>query len=388
MSADDTTPAGAPRPFSIFGGGPFLALARRCHLVRASGLLDVGWLVGLAWGPIGLAALFRLAGHQPVDPIDLDISVHARLLVEMPLLVAAGQMLDGQCRAAVHQLYLGRLADPEALDRILDRTEALAHARWVEAALFAGAFLLGQLVLWGVLGATGILTGTARASMSFTRAWYSVIALPLVQFLAARWMWRWAVWTYFLARLSRLPLAAEATHPDRAAGLGCLAWPLGGFNWFVLAFVSVLAGGWGTRLLEGTSTVRAFIPNALTIFFFAITVGCAPLLLFSIHLYRAKRRDTAAYSLWNLDYVRRFRAKWIERAPGDPLGTEDVQSFDNTQNVFQMILTTRLLVFSPTKLKYTILAVLAPMLPLLLLEVPIERILERIGQSALGVLPL
>ncbi len=144
---------------------------------------------------------------------------------------------------------------------MIDRAEPMRDSTFVECVLAATALLGGQLVLWGVTGPTGLFHGIEQTRLSISQVWYAAIALPLLQFLALRWLWRWAIWTVILVRVSRLPLATIATHPDRAAGLRFLSGPRTGFAAFELAFGSMLAGAWGMQLLDGRVTVPSLLPT-------------------------------------------------------------------------------------------------------------------------------
>lgn len=378
-----------PRVFSINGGGPFDHLTRKLHLLEPSGRMRAWWIVALAWLPLVLGATLRALVGLPVNPIVFDLSVHARFLVAAPLLVFSAGLLEPQCRGVIRMLYEGRFAEPAALDRIVDRGERLRGSGLVEAGLVMLAMASGQLGLWGVIGPTGVFAGiTHHPEWSFARLWYGLVSLPLLQFLMLRWLWRWLVWTSMLVHLAKLPLAATATHPDRAAGLSFFAWPVGCFHWFVTAFSSVLAGAWGTQLLDHRLTVPALGPTLIAFILITFVIGYAPLLLFTGHVYRARRRDLADQGLFTLDYVRQFETKWLKGAQESPLGTADIQSLADIGNAFQVVLTTRLIVFEPLRLKNLVIAALVPMIPLLATVVPIEKIVSRLGGALFGALAM
>lgn len=376
-----------PRVFSINEGGPFDHLIRKLHLLRPSGMVRVWWLVALAWLPLMLGATLRTLVGMPLSPIVLDISVHARFLAALPLLVFSSVLLEPQCRGVIRMLYEGGFAEPAMLDRIVDRGERWRNAGWIEALLVVLALGIGQLGLWGIVGPTGVFAGIAHhPAWSFARIWYGVVSLPLLQFLMLRWFWRWAVWTSMLVQFSKLPLAATAMHADRAAGLSFFAWPIGGYHWFVTAFASVLAGAWGTQLLAGRVTVPALGPTLVAFLVTAFAVGYAPLFLFTGHIYRARRLALASHGLFTLDYMRQFEAKWIDGNAGSPLGTSDIQSLADIGNAYQVVATTRISVFNPLRVKNLVIAALIPMLPLLATVVPVDKIISRLGSVLFGAL--
>lgn len=372
--------------FSMFGGGPFYRLAERLGLVRPSGTLRITWLVAFTWLPIVIGATLRLAFGVPLDPIMRDISVHARFLVALPLLLISTALLEKQTRGAVRVIYEARLADPTALDVMFSRVERLRCHGGVEVGLAIAALAIGQLGLWGVLAPSGVFAGIEQApGLSFARIWYDTLAFPLWQFLSLRWMWRWIVWCYLLVRLSRLPLEGTAAHPDHAAGLGCLAWPLAGYAWYVAAFASVLAGAWSTQLIDHRVTVPSLGPTALVLLVGAVIAGYAPLLVFTPQLYALKRRDLANNTLMGFDYMRRFDTKWVPspRAP-EFLGSQDIQALNDLGGAFQVVLTTRLTVFELGRMKNIVIAVLLPMFPLIATVIPLQSVIPRLARVFLG----
>lgn len=371
--------------FSIISGGPWNELARRLHLLRPDGVLRVWRLVAFAWVPLVLATAVRMAFGRAADPMMLDLSVHVRFLVSLPLLVVSERLLEPQCRVAIDQLYTGRFADPHALDTVLARAERMRDRPWAELVLAALALAGGQLVLWGVAGPTGLFHGIDVAQTSFARIWYTALALPLLQFLTLRWLWRWLLWCWILWRLSRLPLAGVATHPDGAAGLGFLGAPVTGFAAFVLAFSSMLAAAWGTQLIDGYVTTPSLLPSMILFLVIAFLASCGPLLPFSLHLFNARRQALAVYSPFALDYVRDFHHKWIDQRGGEPvLGTPDLQSLADLGNSYRVIETTGLFLFSTRKLTELWLAAIIPMLPLALTQVSVEVVVRRIGSALFG----
>lgn len=373
------------RGFTLLGGGPFLGLVRRLHMATPEGHPRVAWLVAIAWLPIMLGSTLRLAFGLPLNPIALDISVHTRFLVSLPLLFMSGRLLEQQIRGVVIVLYQGDLADPAKVDDIFDGARRLRDNGWVELTLALAALALGQLSVWGVLGPTGIVHGLERhREWSFARVWYGTISFPLWQFLSLRWVWRWGVWIYVIVRISRVPLAATASHPDHAGGMSCFAWPLTGYNWYVAAFSSVLAGAWATQLLDHRITVPSLGPTAAVLVVAATVVGYAPLLVLTPQLWAAKRRDLANNTLLGFDYMRRFNAKWLPSPRSQELlGSSDIQSLNDLGSAFQMVLTTRITVFDLRKLKDVALAVVLPLLPLIATVVPIEHIVTKVFNALL-----
>lgn len=385
VSAEREHGLGPPRQFSI-ARGPSLRLLRRLHLTRADGSPRVWALVVITWVPLFAGALLRVAiGDRPA-PILSDLSVHARLLIGIPLLIWTGRILEQRCRGAVDQLYRGSFAERAALDRIIDRAERLRDARLVEVAMVALVIAGAQALLWGVFGPTGLFTGISEAGeLSFSRLWYLTVSWPIAQLLFLRWLWRWAIWSYVLMRLSRLPLAVTATHPDRAAGLGFLGGPIDAFAGFVLAIAGVLASAWGTQLLAG-QPLRAFVPSFAVFLVLSIAAACGPLLWFVGILNRVRHREVAQYHGIALDYVRAFHRKWIARRfdTRQLLGTPDLRSLNDLSVTYERLVRVRLAPFGRQQIKIILVAALIPMIPLVATVVSLEELIRPLIGALLG----
>jgi hypothetical protein len=381
-------------PFSLTRGGPFHRLLVRLRLRPAAGArgMSRAWWLGLAvWLPLVIGDGLRVAVGLRLDPALLDLSVHVRLLFALPIVLLSEQLLERTTSIAVTSFYQGRFCHPAPVDRILAGAERLRDAWLVEGVLLAVALIGGQLVLWEVFGTTGwVRGGTVSALWSFPRLWYALVALPLVQFVILRALWRWVIWCYVLARISRLPLATLATHADLAAGLAPLARPVEGFSGLVLATSAVLAGAWGSKLLDGRTTLDALLPGLATFLLIATVVALAPLLMFSARLYRTRRRALAQYGDFVRDYALRFHRKWIERAPdgADPLGSHDIVALADIGHAYEVIARTRVFVFGPRAVLEIWLAGILPMLPLFASALPLQQVLKRIATTVLGGFPL
>jgi hypothetical protein len=377
--------------FSLNDGGPFHAIMRRLGLLRPSGMVQLHWLVAFAWLPIILGELVRnLFGMAP-DPTWRDISMHARVLVAMPLMLFAERVVEVAARSTIHSMYEGSFCDSAALDAIVARGERLRDLRWPEATLALAAFVGSQLSLWRVAGATGVFHGgTVAGPLSFPRLWYLTAALPLVQFVMLRWLWRWAIWSYMLLRMAQLPLDLVATHPDRAAGLQAVTRPMTGFGFFACGAGAILSGAWGTQLIAGRTTLKALLPYLLVYLLVVLVVAAAPQLAFTGHLFRARRTTVAQYGDFTEHYVRSFHARWIvpHEQGESALGTPDIQSLADINNAFVAITKTRWFTFGPQKLFEIWFPALLPLIPLYASAITVENALAKILGTIFTGLPL
>lgn len=379
-----------PRAFSLVRGGPFYRLMQRLRLISPSGTVRSRWIALFAWLPVVFGEAIRAALHRPPDHLLRDLSLHARLLVAIPLMFLAEGLVDSSCQSAVTSLYDGAFCERALVDPILDRAEKLRDAWWAEASLALAALTGGQLALWRVTGATGLFHGGVEAPLTFPLGWYAGIALPVAQFALYRWLWRWVIWSIVLARIARLELSPIATHPDAAAGLATFARPLSGYAGFGCAIGAVLAGAWGTQVLNHRATPMEYWPELIVFLAIVLAVAVVPLLPFCGHLYRARRRGIAQYGDFATGYLRGFHRKWVE--PGTSgeaaLGSPDIQSLNDLDGAFDVIVRTRLFVFGMRQVLAIWGAAILPMVPLFASSLTTEALLKKILSTILGGIPV
>jgi hypothetical protein len=367
--------------FSLTRGGPFFRLLRRAHLVDCRE--NICWLrlVALVWLPIVVASLVQLALGDEVDQLALDPAVHARLLVMLPLLIVGENLLETRCREAMRLVREEKIADDASLCAILGRTERLRDT-WVgEGVLVVVVALVGQAWLWGHWGGSGL---AHEAELSFASIWCLAIALPLVQFLMLRWLWRWLSWSYVLVRLSRLALSLNAIHPDRAAGLRILGTPVDAFAVCVASFGALVAADWSAELHAHRTTLEGIAPELIAFIAIAVVIGSGPLLVFSGQLYRARYRDSGAYHRLAREYVDAFRRKWLTGRADDVLGTSDIQSLNDLGGAFNTAVATRVVPFTTRMLVPIVAGAALPMLPVVLMTTPISKVAMHFAKMLFG----
>ena len=107
----------------------------------------------------------------------------------------------------------------------------------------------------------------------------------------------------------------------------------------------------------------------------------APLTMFTPHLLRAKRQGSREFGLLANRYVRKFDQKWVrgERAERDDLlGNSDLQSLAALANTHSVISAMRPVPFTTTLAIELALAAVAPLLPVLVVVLPLEPVVDRL----------
>jgi len=387
-----------PRDFSLILGGPVFQLLRRSRLTDDTlGLVRKRIIVIslFCWLPLlVLSALdSKVLGGTVAVPFLLDMEVHFRFLVAVPLLIAAELVVHRRLRFVVKQ-FLERNLIPENTMTRFDAAVAsifrLRNSVLAEVLLLAFVYVVGILIIWrhyAVLEtATWYATPSATGSkLSFAGMWYGYVSLPIFQFLLCRWYFRIFIWARFLWQVSRIDLSLMPMHPDRIGGLGFLSRTVYAFVPLLLAHGALLAGLLGDRIFHLGATLPSFTIEVLVLVIFLMSVVLGPLLVFTPQLAHAKRTGLRDYGALAERYVRDFDAKWLRGgAPADErlIGSGDIQSLADMGNSFEVVRTMRIVPFTKEAILQLAAVTVAPVAPLLLTMMSLEDILRKL----LGIL--
>src|SRR5271157_5548835 len=227
-------PLQEPPDFSLVLGGPIFQLFQRSHL-SGDGLellhRRIVVIALVAWLP--LLMLSMVGGHLLAGTVKLsflhDIEAHVRLLVALPVLIAAELIVHSRIRPVVKAFLTRRIVLQRDVPRFLAAIDSAARLRDsvpLELGLLLLVFTVGQW-LWRSQIALGASTWYAipqgnHLQLTAAGYWYAFVSIPIFQFILLRWYLRFFIWFRFLWQVSRLNLHLIATHPDRAGGLGFL----------------------------------------------------------------------------------------------------------------------------------------------------------------------
>ena len=380
--------------FSLVLGGPLFQLLRRAHL-SDDALTHLRQRIVvislLCWLPLlVLSALEgQVLGGRAAVPFLLDLEVHVRFLVAVPLLILAELVVHLRMRFVVTQ-FLERHVIPESA---MTRFEAaiasafrLRNSVLAEVLLIAFVYGVGILIVWRHYGALEAATWYATpaaggSTLSLAGMWYGYVSVPLFQFLLGRWYFRLAIWARFLWQVSRIELRLVPTHPDRVGGLGFLANTVYAFAPLAVAHGALLAGMIANRIFYLGATLPAFKVEIAVVVIFLVCVVLGPLLVFAPQLAQAKRTGNREYGTLAQQYVRAFDAKWLRGgAPAEePLvGSADIQSLADLANSFEVVRSMRLAPVTKEALLQLVAATLAPVLPLALTMMSLEDLLKKL----------
>ncbi len=378
-------------------GGPSYRLMQRIGLIRGddpSVLRRIVGFLALTWFPLLILCLLegRAIAATVEESFLLDFATYARFFLAVPLLIVAEVIVGPRLTAAGMQFVQAGFVHAEdypAFDQAIARAAKRRESLWAELILLGvaliGAWTFTAETIGG--GATGtwnsmFMAGDAGRRLSFAGLWYRFAAVPLLQFMFYRWLWRLLIWFQFLFTVSRLNLKLVATHADQAGGLGFLGVAHSSLGVFAFALSSILSADAAFRIVFDDAAIETFKMPLVILLILTQTVILAPLLSFFPILARTRREWLRSYSLLVVRYNRAFHEKWIDGPPpeGEPLlGSADIQSLADLGGSFEFIRAMQIVPFSRRIVLQLAVITALPGLPLLLLVVPVEKILNTLG---------
>lgn len=374
--------------FSLVAGGPFYRLCCRAHIADAElHLLPRRILVVLLiiWLPLPILVL--LEGHAFGGvrvPLTLDSSIHLRLLLAVPLLIAAEPVAHDWMRRLVSRfiergMALG--ATRQRLEAAVHSAHRLRDSVYPELVIAVFVLTIGVSFNWHRVAALEVSTwyrpGVSGAGQPTLAGWWAgLISLPLFQFLLLRWYLRLFIWAQFLWRVSQLPLKLAVTQPDRAGGLGFIGSATEGFWVLLVAQGAIGAAVIAHGMSFGGVTLLAYKLEICALCALALLWVAAPLVPFAPMLIRARRTGGAAYGQLSQRYALGFERKWMSEAPQEEqlLGTPDIQSLADLRNAYDAVRNMRLIPIGRGTVIRLMICPLIPVAPLALTLVPIDRL--------------
>jgi hypothetical protein len=380
--------------FSLVLGGPLFQLLLRARLSDDALMLVRQRIIAialLAWLP--LLVLSALEGHllggSVVVPFLLDVEVHIRFLLVVPLLILAELVVHQRMRPVVAQFLERNLIPEDAMTRFRAAIESafrLRNSVLAEVLLIAFVYGVGVMIVWrhgmALDIATWYLTPTAEGSkLSLAGMWYGYVSIPVFQFLLLRWYYRLFIWARLLWQVSRIKLNLVPTHPDRVGGLSFLSATVYAFTVLAVVHGAILAAPIANRIFFAGAALTQFKAEIALVVVFMLVLVFAPLLVFAPQLSQAKRTGLREYGALAQRYMREFDAKWLRGgAPADEplMGSGDIQSLADLGNSYEVVRSMNIVPITKDAVLRLVAATLVPIVPLLLTMMPLEELLKKL----------
>jgi hypothetical protein len=364
------------------GGG--LGVARRAFFWSALAWLPVAvwaWWTGRALPEQG----------QAVEPLLEHFGVHIRLLLGIPLLIAA--------EAAAHRV-MSRLM-PQFVDTGVVQAGDVPRFRAILAdtarlrdAVLPWVIIIGIALAWMFTGtvihrAHELAWATEDGpvpSLGFGGWWYVYVGRPIFLALLLGWVWRLTLLALAFRRIARLDLAIVPTHADRAGGLGFLERFPAGFSLVAFVLAAVIAAGWAHDARYHGLDVHSLYPMMIAGLAVTLLLFLAPYLVFVGPLGRAKKQALLDYGALVARHGAGVRRKWIlgETKRDDPLlSAPEIGPVADTIGLYEAVQRMRPLPLGKPALLAIAVPVLIPFVAVLAIQIPLK---ELLGQLLKGLL--
>jgi len=384
-----------PQEFSLVIGGPLYQLYRKTRLLRGPMELVVRRILAIpliCWLPLLVltAAAGHLIGGVPV-PFLRDPEVHIKLLLALPILIAAEVLVHDRIRLVVGQFEQRDIIarqDQQHFRELVASAMRLRNSVRVELGLFALVLMIGywmwqqnlKLTVSNIsISSWYAISTSSGLHLTAAGMYYAFVSLSIFRFLLLRWYFRLFIWYRFLWQVRAMPLQLNLYHPDRAGGLGFLSASLIAFSPIFVAQTTVLSSVVFTRILHGGKTLPDFTMELVVAVLFFVLVAVLPMAFFITKLERAGRFARFELGALASHYVDDFRQKWVKGSsrPAEPLlGTGDIQSLADMANSFEVVSGVGLFPINKKSLIRLVGAIVVPLLPLTLTVIPLSEIVK------------
>jgi hypothetical protein len=394
-TAESIGPAGATAAlpeFSLVAGGPLYRIMCRLKLAdSALGRLDRRILVALliAWLPLLVLTMAEGYAWSGVKVAFIpDGSLHLRLLLALPLMLAAESVIHDWMRSLAGRFIERDIIVGSERPRFAAAVAAAHRLRdsvYPELIIALAVLGIGTTINWHrtvvLQDSTWFWVLQAGAQrITFAGWWAGLISLPLFQFFLFRWYFRLFIWAQFLWRVARLQLKLVPTQPDRAGGLGFIGSATEGFWVMMIAHGTIVAAVIVHGMLFGGMTLPQYKLDIYALWAVTLLWVVVPLLPFAPVLHRAKRAGKNAYGNLSQRYAIDFEQKWMSGAMREDhlLGSGDIQSLADLRNGYDVVRTMRLLPIGRETVLRLLIFPLIPVAPLALTLVPLDRLVKHL----------
>ena len=312
--------------FSLIVGGPFTGLLGRCRLLGSDRLptpMAALLLASAAWLIPGACALAQSVLRPPYDGAAYftDVSTLARYFIAIGTMLATERHADQRLREVLREFWEERIVVGAARARLFEYLRAAdrqTSSALVQCLILAAAWIGAGQALHVTIGIERVGWEGATAGAATIQSWAGIasrqFSVPLFEFLILLWLWRLAVWTFLLYRISRLPLQLTPLHADGCAGLGFLGLFPGVFRGFVFALSCVVAALLlkDFQLHEGAAQFDQLRNLSWAWFGVVVVLFVGPLLVFYKPLYALREAELTQNGRRVNRWYKEFHRHWLE----------------------------------------------------------------------------
>ncbi len=315
-------------------------------------------------------------------PFLRDFLPYGQFLIAVPVLVLGELYVGRFLIRAVTELRTSEVLDSKdapVLDAVLASTIGRWRGRNVNLVILVLTCTATVVSLWG---AKEWLTGgwqVAGKGMTLAGWWYLVISLPVMRFLALRWLWRMLLWAWVLWKVSRLHLHPRPTHPDRAGGLAFLGGTQAAFGVFVFAFGVQLSCLIADAVHFRGAALTDFRGQVIAFVVMVVVVLLLPLLVFAPKMARA-REDQLLFLSGSGHRGAGDLERKLRTGRAGELPTNAISGLSDFGVLYECARLMRPIPLETQHILALVLAAVTPFLPLIFLVMPAREVLRTLAR--------
>lgn len=380
--------ATAEHQSDLFDWGPPMRLQKAIGLVKPDKRrirIRILLVVLISWVPLAVLAGVQTltTTSQTARTFLSDFGVHARYLIAAPaLILAEADCIPRLGLIASHFLDAGLIskADLHRYEHAVSSTRRLLKSAVGDVLVVGLAY--GIVIALLLYVSPEELPAWRRGSvgkLSVASYWHVLVSLPLLLILFFGWLWRLALWGRFLFLMARLDLQLIPSHPDRVGGLKFVSSSLRRFRLISFAMGAVVAGTIANRVVHHGHHPLRFENFAIGLIIFILIFFVGPLTIFVSRLRQTKVQGIIKYGSLAGFVGSQFEAKWLSNPASvdkDSLSASDFSATTDLYAVTANVYEIRDVPFGLRDLVGPIVSSLIPFIPIALLAVPLEAVVD------------
>ena len=352
----------------------------------------IALVLAVSWLPL---VLLTISLHpEQLKGLLTDYAIYSRIVVAIPVLLVAQFLMETRFGVLVTHLRRAELLDEAGqaqLSGVITLLKRLRDSLLPEIIILA--LVVGEVALTGrdrvLTGAGWAALRNGTASHLTAAGWYYlVVSVPLYQFLLLLNGWKWLVWSFFLFRVSRMDLKLVATHPDTRGGLGFLGLSPAAFAPVAFVIAAVIGAAWRHKIVHSGAKLADFELSAIILLLLIFLIELGPIGFFVPKLMMLRQRAMLEYGVLGQMYASNFHTKWILfRKNRREVEQEipDVTTLANFAISFGNIKRMQPFPVEKGALIGLALAVVVPLLPVVLAEIPLSAIVKGLIETVRAV---
>jgi hypothetical protein len=335
--------------------------------------------VAVVWIPP--AVLVALRGGRVLLSFLTDYATQSRFLIVLPVLILGAPNLHKRLARVSH--HLEQFVEESKLPAFRASWasfERLRNSRIAQAAIVLITYLLAvglgrymspqgaEIVDWWK-GGGGFNWFSPAAT------WALFISYPILVYFTLLWLWRQALWTFFMGATARLDLRLIAAHPDGVGGIGVVESALRGQQPFCFCIGAGLAGAVANRMFHHGQKLTSMVDVAMVLVGSVLLVCVVPYFVFTPVLTQMRRSGLLKYGGFARAAGEHFEKKWLieqDSMNQDVLMVADFTAMNDLYGVVRNVNDVSVLPVSRVDLYGLFAAAFLPAIPVLIGSVPFD----------------